>query len=64
MIDMSPFHGKVEAGMDPEAAWEESKELVEKKTRYGTWQRDFFILGPDNTGRFCHINEIKCVCSQ
>ena len=63
MIDMSPFHKNLEAGIDPETAWEQSKETVGKKTQYGTWQRDYFIVGPDNTGRFCHMNEIKYVHS-
>lgn len=57
---MGPFHKKVAAGIDPDTAWEQTKAIVEKKTRYGTWQTDFFVSGPDDSARFCHINEIKC----
>jgi hypothetical protein len=32
---------------------------IEKGTIYGTWQADAFIVGPDSSGEFCHINEIK-----
>ena len=32
---------------------------IEKGTIYGTWQADAFIVGPDSSGEFCHMNEIK-----
>lgn len=32
---------------------------IEKNTIYGTWQADAFIVGPDSSGEFCHMSEIK-----
>jgi hypothetical protein len=32
---------------------------IEKGTIYGTWQADAFIVGPDSSGEFCHMNEIR-----
>ena len=32
---------------------------IEKNTVYGTWQADAFIVGPDSSGEFCHMLEIK-----
>jgi hypothetical protein len=49
----------VEAGADPAAAWAEVREAVEGKARYGTWLRDTFFTGPDDSGRWCHIKEIR-----
>lgn len=60
LIDQGPFMKKMEKGMDPDKAWRESREEVEKKTRYGTWQADMFLHGPDSSGEFCHMMEIKC----
>ena len=59
LIDMKPFHKKVDEGMDPEAAWQEAKAQVEKKVKYGTWATDFFVSGPEESARFCHIDEIR-----
>lgn len=36
---------------------------MEKSKKYGTWLKDIFHVGPDSSGRWCHINEIKCVFS-
>ena len=57
--DMNPFFKKVEAGADPGAAWEETKGAIEGKAKYGTWLRDTFFTGPDDSGRWCHMSEIK-----
>ena len=59
--DNTPFLKRVEAGMDPDAAWAEARPEVERSVRYGTWLRDTFFTGPDASGRWCHIAEIKCV---
>jgi len=59
LIDMKPFHKKVDEGMDPEAAWQDTKAQVEKKVKYGTWATDFFVSGPEQSARFCHIDEIR-----
>ncbi|KAI8105680.1 hypothetical protein M9434_000262 [Picochlorum sp. BPE23] len=56
--DMSPFLKKVKGGMDPSQAWEETKDTIESKAKYGTWLRDAFFTGPDESGRWCHIKEI------
>ena len=56
---MTPFHRRVEGGMDPEQAWEEARAEVDKKVVYGTWLRDTFFTGPDKSGRWCHMAEIK-----
>ena len=58
-FDLTPFHKRVEAGADPAAAWAEVREAVEGKARYGTWLRDTFFTGPDDSGRWCHIKEIR-----
>lgn len=90
---------QVEKGMDPDAAWAETKDDIQKKVRaghqecralpmrtcqmtccgpaavhgcahcaalgcpsqvrYGTWLRDTFYTGPDDSGRWCHIKEIQ-----
>ena len=59
LIDMKPFHKKVDEGMDPDAAWQEAKSQVEMKIKYGTWATDFFVSGPEQSARFCHIDEIR-----
>lgn len=59
--DMSPFLKKVKGGMDPSQAWEETKDTIESKAKYGTWLRDAFFTGPDESGRWCHIKEITYV---
>jgi hypothetical protein len=45
--------------MDPDAAWAEAKPEIERGVRYGTWLRDTFYMGPDPSGRWCHLAEIK-----
>ena len=57
--DTTPFLKRVEAGMDPDAAWAEAKPEIERGVRYGTWLRDTFYMGPDPSGRWCHLAEIK-----
>ena len=57
--DMTPYLKKVEEGADPNAAWTEMKPEIERKAKYGTWLRDTFFTGPDESGRWCHIKEIK-----
>jgi hypothetical protein len=57
--DMAPYVKKVESGADPDAAWVETQPDIERKAKYGTWLRDTFFTGPDDSGRYCHMNEIK-----
>ena len=57
--DLGPFLKKVEAGEDPDQAWVETQPDIEKKAKYGTWLRDTFFTGPDDSGRYCHMKEIK-----
>lgn len=107
--DLSPFHRRLEAGQDPDAAWAEAQPEIEEKARRlggwasrpgreavvtttctppdglhswvrpalpvltaalprspacmqarrGTWLRDTFYTGPDASGRWCHLAEIK-----
>ncbi|KAL4854759.1 Phosphatidylinositol 4-phosphate 5-kinase 8 [Chlorella vulgaris] len=57
--DTKPFISRVEAGMDPDAAWAEAQPEVERSARRGTWLKDTFFTGPDDSGRWCHIAEIK-----
>lgn len=57
--DMAPYIKKVEGGADPDAAWVESQPDIERKAKYGTWLRDTFFTGPDDSGRYCHMKEIK-----
>lgn len=64
LIDQGPFLKKVEKGMNPDKAWEQSREEVERKTRYGTWQSDAFLDGPDSTGQLCHMDEIRGVLQE
>lgn len=59
--DMSPYIKKVNEGEDADTAWAETKDEIENKAKYGTWLRDAFFTGPDDSGRWCHINEIKYV---
>lgn len=40
-------------------AWKEAQPEIEKSKRHGTWLRDTFFSGPDDSGRWCHIAEIK-----
>ncbi|KAK9803569.1 hypothetical protein WJX72_000735 [[Myrmecia] bisecta] len=63
-VNLEPFYNRVEQGMEPRAAWAASKEEVERKAAYGQWQSDFFLAPPDESGRYCHINEIKGVLQE
>lgn len=56
--DINPLLKKIEAGADPESAWKEVRPTIEAKAKYGTWLRDTFYSGPDDSGRWCHIKEI------
>lgn len=56
---MKPFLKRVGQGVEPDAAWKEAQPEIEKSAKYGTWVRDAFLTGPDDTGRWCHIYEIK-----
>lgn len=57
--DMNPYLKRVQAGMNPDQAWQEAQPEIEKSVKYGTWLRDTFFTGPDDSGRYCHLNEIK-----
>jgi len=58
-FDMNPYLKKIKAGVEPSQAWEETRDVIEGKAKYGTWLRDAFFTGPDESGRWCHIDEIK-----
>jgi hypothetical protein len=60
MIDLGPFLDRVNAGEDPEEAWEKAQPDIAELAEYGTWSRDYFLTGPDKDSEFCHIGEIKC----
>jgi hypothetical protein len=64
LINTQPFLKRLEKGMEPNKAWEQAQADIEKGTIYGTWQADAFIVGPDSSGEFCHINEIKGVLQE
>lgn len=45
--------------MDADAAWAEAQPEIERSARRGTWLKDTFFTGPDESGRWCHIAEIR-----
>ncbi|EFN51473.1 hypothetical protein CHLNCDRAFT_140223 [Chlorella variabilis] len=57
--DTKSFLSRVEAGMDADAAWAEAQPEIERSARRGTWLKDTFFTGPDESGRWCHIAEIR-----
>ena len=40
-------------------AWEQSKDEIDQTSRYGTWNKDYFLSKPEPSGRFCHADEIR-----
>ena len=56
---MSPYHNRLKEGVEPSKAWEQSKDDIDAAARYGTWQKDFFLSKPEETGHFCHAMEIR-----
>ena len=44
---------------DPQKAWKASQEEIEKGSVYGTWIKDSYVGGPDESGQLCHMEEIK-----
>lgn len=56
--DITPYVKRIEQGMEPGAAWEQAQPEIEKSARLGTWLRDTFFTGPDDSGRYCHLKEI------
>lgn len=54
-------HRSARARRPATQAWKEAQPEIEKSKRHGTWLRDTFFTGPDSSGRWCHIAEIKCV---
>ena len=42
-------------------AWEQSKDEIDQTSRYGTWNKDYFLSKPEPSGRFCHADEIRSV---
>lgn len=57
--DINPFLKRVDQGENPEEAWKATKDDIQRKAKYGTWLRDAFFTGPDDSGRWCHIKEIQ-----
>ena len=47
--------------MEVNKAWEQSKDEIDQTSRYGTWNKDYFLSKPDPSGRFCHADEIRSV---
>ena len=56
---MSPYQQRLEESIEPTKAWEQSKDEIDEKSRYGTWKNDYFLSKPDDSGHFCHANEIR-----
>ncbi len=56
---MSPYQQRLEEGVEPTKAWEQSRDEIDEKVKYGTWNKDYFLSKPDGSGRFCHAAEIK-----
>lgn len=61
LTDMNPFYKRVAAGMDPQEAWEASKDEIEANEKWGTWHGDYYVSEVDDTGKNCGYYEIKCV---
>jgi hypothetical protein len=57
--DVTPFLRRLDAGLEPAAAWAEARPEVERSARLGTWLRDTFFAGPDDSGRWCHLAEVR-----
>lgn len=56
---MSPYHRRLQEGVEPTKAWEQSKDDMDENARYGTWKGDYFLSKPDTSGHFCHAIEIR-----
>ncbi len=61
LTDMNPFYKRVAAGMDPQEAWEVSKDEIENNEKWGTWHGDYYVSEVDDTGKNCGYYEIKYV---
>lgn len=61
MTDTSPYLNRLQEGVEVNKAWEQSKDEIDQSSKYGSWDSDFFLAKPDNTGAFCHANEIRSV---
>lgn len=59
LTNMNPFYKRVAAGMDPQAAWEASKDEIENNEKWGTWHGDYYVSEVDDTGKNCGYYEIK-----
>ena len=56
---MAPYRKRLEEGVEVNKAWEQSKDEIDENSRYGTWKADYFLSKPDESGHFCHANEIR-----
>jgi len=61
VTSMSPYQQRLEEGVEPTKAWEQSRDEIDEKVKYGTWKGDYFLSKPDDSGHFCHATEIKSV---
>ena len=61
VTNMAPYQQRLEEGVEPTKAWEQSRDEIDEKVKYGTWNKDYFLSKPDDSGRFCHKAEIKSV---
>lgn len=61
VTNIAPYHQRLEEGVEPTKAWEQSRDEIDEKIKYGTWNKDYFLSKPDDSGRFCHAAEIKSV---
>lgn len=59
LTDMNPFYKRVAGGMDPQEAWEVSKDEIESNEKWGTWHGDYYVSEIDDTGKNCGYYEIK-----
>ena len=61
VVNMSPYHRRLQEGVEPTQAWEQSKDDIDENAKYGTWKGDYFLSKPDESGRYCHPLEIRSV---
>ncbi|KAA6416704.1 MAG: hypothetical protein FRX49_13315 [Trebouxia sp. A1-2] len=64
VTNIAPYHQRLEEGVEPTKAWEQSRDEIDEKIKYGTWNKDYFLSKPDDSGRFCHAAEIKGVLQE
>lgn len=64
VTDTSSYLNRLEEGVEVNKAWEQSKDEIDQTSRYGTWNKDYFLSKPSPSGRFCHADEIRGVLQE